>query len=94
METEYLIDIASCVLRGQTHTQGAFYLEVKMKVIKHGRKKDKKPDVTFTCKKCGCVFIAEWGEYTRHYGQIQGGTYYEVHCPECNGIVGEEMYYR
>lgn len=28
VETEYLIDIASCVLRGQTHTQGAFYLEV------------------------------------------------------------------
>ena len=62
-----------------------------VKIIKHGEPAKLKPDITFACKKCGCVFVASWGEYTRHYGRTHDGTWYEARCPECNSVAGEEI---
>lgn len=53
-----------------------------MRIICDGDPKKNKPDVRFTCQNCGCVFIAEWGEYTRHDQQIQG-PWLECTCPQC-----------
>ena len=44
-----------------------------VKIIKHGEPAKLKPDITFACKKCGCVFVASWGEYTKHYGRTHVG---------------------
>lgn len=63
-----------------------------MKVIQHGNPKKNRPDVTFTCENCGCVFIAEYGEYTRHDSQIQG-DWYETHCPECKAQTTKDVTY-
>jgi hypothetical protein len=45
-----------------------------MKILKHGKLKERK----FTCKICGCEFIADISEYHIH---LQDG--YSVQCPDC-----------
>ena len=62
-----------------------------VKIIKHGESAKLIPDITFSCKKCGCVFVAEFGEYNINYSCFLGTTYYEAHCPECNSVAGEEI---
>lgn len=52
-----------------------------MKIIKHGNPKKNKPDAKFVCEHCGCVFIAEWGEYEKH--DSYQGNWVESICPEC-----------
>lgn len=46
-----------------------------MKIIKSGDRRPRR----FTCRCCGCVFIAELGEYT----VAASGDNFFVHCPEC-----------
>lgn len=53
-----------------------------MIIISHGNPKRQKPDAKFECQWCGCIFIAEFGEYQKHDSQIQG-DWVETHCPEC-----------
>ena len=36
-----------------------------MKIIRHGNPKRSKPDIEFECRCCGCIFIAEYGEYQK-----------------------------
>lgn len=57
-----------------------------MKIIEHGSPKYNKPDKKFKCDYCGCIFIAEYGEYK--YSDCQCNAlyhewYYECECPEC-----------
>lgn len=61
-----------------------------MKIIEHEDPKKNKPDVRFVCNHCGCIFIAESGEYEKHDSQIQGG-WYEVKCPECKRVVQQDV---
>lgn len=48
-----------------------------MKILKHGELKERK----FTCKKCGCEFIADMSEYC--FGITDD---YMVDCPDCNQL--------
>lgn len=51
-----------------------------MKIIVQGKKPDLSKD--FVCSYCGCVFVAEKGEYST----VQTGyneTGYECNCPCC-----------
>ena len=51
-----------------------------MKIIKQGKKPD--TSIKFTCRFCGCVFIAEKGEYSivpMGYNDVG----YECNCPNC-----------
>ena len=47
-----------------------------MKILKHGDKMQRK----FTCKFCGCVFIADRSEYT---AAVSRDNFYTT-CPDCN----------
>lgn len=53
-----------------------------MKIISSGNKKSENPDIKFFCDKCGCLFIAEYGEYKCESTQIEG-KWWNVKCPEC-----------
>lgn len=54
-----------------------------MKIIRHGDPKRTKPDIEFECRCCGCIFIAEYGEYQKFNSQ-KDGSWMEAICPECN----------
>lgn len=54
----------------------------RMKIIKSGIK----PGKQFTCHYCGCVFLAEQGEY-KFQENSQRRCYYEADCPECGHTV-------
>lgn len=53
-----------------------------MKIISSGNKKIMHPDIKFFCDKCGCLFIAEYGEYNSESTQIDGESW-SIKCPEC-----------
>lgn len=57
-----------------------------MKIISEGNKKGKNRDIKFFCKNCGCVFVAEYGEYEITHTQIEG-TWYDSKCPCCGKTV-------
>lgn len=59
-----------------------------MKIIKNGDLERLKETKTFECKRCGCVFKAEKGEYTTRsqYNEI----YYLCKCPTCATTVYQE----
>lgn len=46
-----------------------------MKILKHGKKLSR----LFTCKYCGCVFVADLNEY----GVAASGDNFFVVCPDC-----------
>ncbi len=54
-----------------------------MKIIKEGNLERLKEYRTFECKLCGCVFMAERGEYKYRFDQREGDEWYEVVCPTC-----------
>lgn len=60
-----------------------------MKVLSHGDPKKGKPDIKFFCRRCGCVFVAEFGEYKKECSQIEG-LWYSAKCPECGTSVGTQ----
>lgn len=56
-----------------------------MRIIKHGFL----PEYAFTCKRCGCEFIAAGNEYSRSdvYDPVTDKVYLDsvyVNCPECS----------
>lgn len=61
-----------------------------MKIIKKGDPRKYKPEIEFVCQKCGCVFVAEYGEYEKHESQIQG-TSYMSKCPECGYTASKDV---
>ncbi len=57
-----------------------------MKIIKQGKTKEELKAILnatkrFECKTCGCIFEADWDEYT-HSSQYNE-TYYYCKCPNC-----------
>lgn len=52
-----------------------------MKILQHGDTKRNKPDVHFICQNCGCVFVADFGEYTLSCSKNR--IWCETKCPEC-----------
>lgn len=55
-----------------------------MKILKHGNL----PDHEFTCNRCGCVFIADYSEYTEIevtnlYSDKRYIEAVETDCPDC-----------
>ena len=50
-----------------------------MEIIKHGQIPEHR--VQFRCDYCGCVFIANYGEFT--YNMYRNEEYYSARCPEC-----------
>ena len=62
-----------------------------MKILKKGNLTKIKQSFQFTCKKCGCVFIADKGEY-QHFLQPQG-EWVECRCPYCNNSVQADCFY-
>ena len=61
-----------------------------MKIIKSGRGGGKKP-VTFVCKECGCVFVAEPTEYSTRkcFSSLEMFNVHSCKCPECGEHVTE-----
>ena len=53
-----------------------------MKIIKKGKKQSS--EIRFTCKWCGCEFLASKGEYEYSFDQRDNVSSYSCHCPECN----------
>lgn len=47
-----------------------------MKIIKHGNMMPRR----FTCRFCGCIFVADRSEYST---AASGDNFY-VNCPDCN----------
>lgn len=57
-----------------------------MKVLVPGNPKKERPDLQFCCNRCGCVFIAEYGEYKIFDSQIDGRSY-DAKCPCCGNSI-------
>lgn len=55
-----------------------------IKIIKLG----KKPETTkrFTCRHCGCVFMADVDDYEKEYS-LCNGYYLKIDCPCCGYII-------
>ena len=51
-----------------------------MKIIKHGRSTNR--DRRFYCQSCGCIFDAEYDEYSYEI-DCRNETIYSSICPEC-----------
>ena len=47
-----------------------------MKILKHGYMMPRR----FTCRFCGCIFVAD----RREYGTSVDGCNFYVNCPDCN----------
>lgn len=54
-----------------------------MKIIKEGDANLLKEPITFTCDRCGCVFIADKTEYTVENSHSRG-EYCYCKCPYCS----------
>lgn len=61
-----------------------------MKILSSGNKKITNPDIKFFCNKCGCLFIAEYGEYKCDSSQIEGKSWH-VNCPECGKMISTDI---
>lgn len=61
-----------------------------MKIIRHGNPKRSKPDIEFECRCCGCIFIAEYGEYQKFDSQ-KDGSWVEAICPECHQKTNKDL---
>lgn len=60
-----------------------------MKIIKHGKKEYRLPEIRkFRCKKCECEFEAESNEWDVLFGW--GEPNYYCRCPEC-GCMSDEL---
>lgn len=57
-----------------------------MQIIKEGDLNRLKKSIQFTCKKCGCIFVANKDEYQIHFDQYQG-DWIEICCPYCNNRI-------
>lgn len=51
-----------------------------MKIVKHGRSANR--DRRFFCQSCGCIFDAEYDEYSYEI-DCRNETIYSSICPEC-----------
>lgn len=56
-----------------------------MKIIKEGHPDAVKRRVRFRCNRCGCVFEADFGEYTIDF--FRNEESYSCECPTCSAIV-------
>lgn len=56
-----------------------------MRIIKEGNPDAVKRRVRFTCRRCGCVFEADFGEYDVDCQYNQ--EYYSCNCPTCGALV-------
>lgn len=54
-----------------------------MKVIKEANPDKFKPEVTFECTNCECIYIAEKGEFKVSYYQDGELAFYSSYCPIC-----------
>ena len=54
-----------------------------MTIIKPGKKLD---DVKFTCKFCGCEFIAIASEYSHEPTEDSSSILCSCHCPDCSEL--------
>ena len=57
-----------------------------MQIIKKGDLNRLKKSIQFTCKKCGCIFVANKDEYQVHFDQYQG-DWVKIRCPYCNNKI-------
>lgn len=57
-----------------------------MKIIKQGSIEQVIESKMFECKRCGCLFKAEYKEYERKQG-CRNDTYYLCTCPTCGKTV-------
>ena len=65
-----------------------------MKIIKEGRPNpDNGKPVNFTCKNCGCEFIAEKGEYRSYINMVGSMPMIRcsTDCPNCDNWVETEF---
>lgn len=51
-----------------------------MKIVRHGRSANR--DRRFFCQSCGCIFDAEYDEYSYEI-DCRNETIYSSICPEC-----------
>ncbi len=62
-----------------------------MKIIKEGDPDGVKRRVRFHCKRCGCVFEADSGEYTTIFRSMLelylNEESYSCQCPTCSAVV-------
>lgn len=56
-----------------------------MKILKMGEVPDE--SIKFICRDCKCEFIADKGEYSKHYLQREDLILYTIDCPCCSKYV-------
>lgn len=56
-----------------------------MEILKKGELKNLKKTMKFICNECGCIFLADKGEY--RYATVQWEEDYSCNCPTCNHTV-------
>lgn len=56
-----------------------------MKILKMGEIPDE--SIKFICSYCKCEFIADKGEYSKHYLRMEGVILYTIACPCCSKYV-------
>ena len=52
-----------------------------MKIIQEGNPNIIRRGLRFTCKRCGCVFEADFGEYSIEF--IRNDVVHSCECPTC-----------
>lgn len=57
-----------------------------MKIIKEGNPDVIRRRIRFTCKRCGCIFDADFGEY--YIDSWRNEEHYRCECPCCHASVG------
>lgn len=60
-----------------------------MKILVAGNPEKAKNAITFTCPKCGCVFIADETDYVFHV-DFRNESWYEVRCPTCGKLIQQD----
>ena len=61
-------------------------------IIKPGDLSLLKETKAFSCKKCGCEFLADREDYKFQYSQREGISWYEIKCPTCGANVTKRDY--
>ena len=56
-----------------------------MKILKMGEIPDE--SIKFICSYCKCEFIADKGEYSKHYLRMEDVILYTIACPCCSKYV-------